>query len=398
MGRLTVHSMKSVYILSDNIITSLGFTTAENTAAIENGVVGIREVDDPALYPSAVQLSLVNSLLLEEKFAAVLATLHKKNPVSSFTRLEKMFILSIHEALNTRQVSPGDPRTLFIISTTKGNANLLENQYRATFSHKRVYLWELGRTIQQFFGFANKPLIVSNACISGVMALMTAARFLHSGAYDHAVVTGGDIASEFVISGFQSFQALSPAPCKPFDLNRTGLSLGEGCGTMILSVVPGNSDGPSIRVTGAATTNDANHISGPSRTGQELATAMKLAMNQAGLGTGDIDYICAHGTATSFNDEMESKSIDLCGLTQVPVNSFKGYWGHTLGAAGIIESVAAVSSLRKNMLYRSAGFETLGVPSPLNVIGTNLNTPLQACIKTASGFGGCNAAITIQKK
>ena len=124
---------------------------------------------------------------------------------------------------------------------------------------------------------------------------------------------------------------------------------------------------------------------------------MKLAMNQAGLGTGDIDYICAHGTATSFNDEMESKAIELSGLLHTPVNSFKGYWGHTLGGAGIIESVAAVSSLKNDILYRSAGFSTPDGASPVNAIVAHRKSHLNACIKTASGFGGCNAAITYQK-
>ena len=397
MGRLTVDGMKSVYIKDDNIITSLGFTTGENISAIEKGIIGISTVKNTVLYPNTVPLSLIDTDQLNLHFSEVLASHRKTTPAESFTRLEKFFIVSIHDALKTQAVAPGNPRTLLVISTTKGNIDLLENRYKTLFSHRRLYLWELGRIVRQFFGFASTPLIISNACISGVVAVMTATRFLQSGAYDYAVVTGGDIASEFVISGFQSFQALSPAPCKPFDINRTGLSLGEGCGTMVLSVVPGNHEEPGIRVTGAATSNDANHISGPSRTGQELCNAIKTAMKQASLSPAEIDYISAHGTATPFNDEMESKALELSGLSQVPVNSFKGYWGHTLGAAGIIESIASISSLKDNILFRSAGFETLGVPVALNVITANQPAEINICLKTASGFGGCNAAILYQK-
>ncbi len=389
--------MKPVCIVNDNIITSLGFTTAENIAAIKNGTIGIRTVDDPDLYPSPVQLSLIETDQLFSKFAEVLQHYKKVSPAASFTRLEKMFIISIYDALKGQPMIAGNPRTLLVISTTKGNINLLENRHRTTFSHKRLYLWELGRMIQTFFGFVNTPLIISNACISGVVALMTASRFLQSGAYDHAVVAGGDIASEFVISGFQSFQALSPAPCKPFDLNRTGLSLGEGCGTMVLTAIPEKNEEPCITIAGAATSNDANHISGPSRTGQELSNAINEAMKQASLDPAAIDYISTHGTATLFNDEMESKAIELCSLLEVPVNSFKGYWGHTLGAAGLIESIAAISSLKDNILYRSAGFETLGVQAPLNVISAIRKDQINICLKTASGFGGCNAAIIFQK-
>ena len=397
MGSLISDGMKPVYILNDNIITSLGFTTSENISSLDNGNIGIRKVNDPSLYPNPVQLSMVDATRLNEKFSEVLAFHQKQTPADAYTRLEKMFIVSIHDAMKNSGVAPENSRTLPVISTTKGNIDLLEDRYKAIFSHKRLYLWELGRIVREFFGFANNPLIISNACISGIVAIMTATRLIQSGAFDHAVVTGGDIVSEFVISGFQSFQALSPDPCKPFDLNRTGLSLGEGCGTMALSTLPGKSGDQSIRVAGAATTNDANHISGPSRTGAELSEAIKQAMKQAMTSPQEIGYISAHGTATPFNDEMESKAVELSGLSSVPVNSFKGYWGHTLGAAGLVESIAAVSSLRNNVLYRSAGFETSGVPAPLNVITENRHAEMNVCLKTASGFGGCNAAIIYLK-
>ncbi len=395
--QLMVDRMKPVYILNDNFITSLGFSTAENIAAIAGGAIGIRTMNDPVLYPNPVSLSQVDTAQLDQKVSDILAALNKNISPESFTRLEKFFIVSINDVLRNSTIMPGNHRTLLVISTTKGNINLLENRYKAIFSHKRLYLWELGRVIQHFFGFANTPVIISNACISGLVAVMTATRFLQSGAYDQAVVTGGDIVSEFVISGFQSFQAISPAPCKPFDLNRTGLSLGEGCGTMVLSTEPGPSAAQMIRVAGAATSNDANHISGPSRTGEELSWAINQAMKQALLTPKELGYISAHGTATLFNDEMESKAIGLSGLAEVPVNSFKGYWGHTLGAAGIVESIAAISSLRNNILYKSAGFKTPGVPEPLDIVTSNRPAELTSCLKTASGFGGCNAAIIYQK-
>jgi len=398
MGRLTVDGMKPVFILNDNITTSLGFTTTENIDAIKKNVIGIRMVDDPVLYPRPILLSRIDTDQLTLRFRKVLQHYKKDVLAESFTRLEQMFIVSISDAFQGETQIPLKNRTLLVISTTKGNIDLLENRYKTLFSHKRLYLWELGRVIQQFFGFSNPPLIISNACISGVVAMMAATRYLQSGTYDHAVVTGGDIASEFVISGFQSFQALSPAVCKPFDINRTGLSLGEGCGTMILSTKAFSSSHGPIRVAGAATSNDANHISGPSRTGEELSDAINQAMHQASLSSSEIGYISAHGTATQYNDEMESKAIERSGMLNVPVNSLKGYWGHTLGAAGMIESVAAIFSMKSSTLYRSAGFETLGVPVELNVISAHHPAEVSACLKTASGFGGCNAAIIYQKQ
>jgi len=388
--------MRTAYIRNHNIITSLGFTSEENFEALKEGETGIRPTEDPLLYPASVPLSLVNPAKLNEKMAGVLHDRNKKSPADSYTRLEKMFIVSVHEALQEQEILPANSRTLLVLSTTKGNIDLLEERYRLIFDHKRLYLWDLGRVVGQFFGFANPPLIISNACVSGVVAIMTAARYIVAGRYDHAVVTGGDIISEFVISGFKAFQALSNEPCKPFDLDRTGLSLGEGCGTIVLSAEPpaGKS---AIRVAGAATSNDANHISGPSRTGEELSWAINQAITEAGILPETVGYISAHGTATSFNDEMESKALTLSGLSGIPINSFKGYWGHTLGAAGVIESAAAISSLGSGYLVRSAGFEKPGTPVPLNVITRGNRSAFQTCLKTASGFGGCNAAIIYQK-
>lgn len=387
---------RQVYVVSDNIISSLGFTTEENFHNLKNDRIGITIHDEPHLYPSPMPLSLIDTSGLEARASELMQQYKSKRPADAYTRLEKMFLVSIGDAIADQHINLRSNRLLFIISSTKGNIDLLEERNRVIFSHKRLYLWELGRMVADFFQIAATPMIISNACISGSIAIMMAKRFIASGKYDQAIVTGGDIASEFVISGFQSFQSLSPGPCKPFDLNRNGLSLGEGCGTIILSTEPSPLL-PSVVVAGGATSNDANHISGPSRTGEELSHAINQAIRESGINAEDIGYISAHGTATPYNDEMESKAIALSNLGDVPLNSFKGYWGHTLGAAGIIESVAAIKSLRENLLIRSSGFESSGVPVPVNVLSQHISTPVQACLKTASGFGGCNAAVVYKK-
>jgi len=389
--------MKSVYIASDNIITSLGTTTSANWEALRNGQVGIRNISDPLLYPSPMPLSRVDNDLLEESFQLLLKEYRQEPGASSFTRLEKLFILSVHDAVSGLPIDYRNKRTLFILSTTKGNINLLETNTDPLFPPQRAYLWELARVVTGFFGFSNTPLVISNACISGVIALMTAYRYLKQGLYDQAVVTGGDILSEFVIAGFQSFQSLSPLPCRPFDEHRDGLSLGEGAGTMVLTTAEGKGVGQQVKITGASATNDANHISGPSRTGEELGLSLLNSLQEAGHQAEEISFINAHGTATRFNDEMESKAIAYAGMIQVPVNSFKGYWGHTMGAAGVIESVACVLALKENVLIRTAGFEEPGVPEPIRVITGTEKSEMKSCLKSASGFGGCNASILFEK-
>ncbi|MGE5424876.1 MAG: beta-ketoacyl synthase N-terminal-like domain-containing protein, partial [Syntrophothermus sp.] len=261
----------------------------------------------------------------------------------------------------------------------------------------RVKLWRMAEVVGSHFGMVNPPLVISNACISGVLALNTAFRYIREGYYKNIIVAGGDMITEFVVSGFLSFQALSPAACKPFDANRTGLTIGEGCGTMILSDSPSGRD-VEITISGAAVTNDANHISGPSRTGEELALAMQRAMKEAGVNPAELDYVSAHGTATIYNDEMESRALAFAGLSQTPVNSYKGYWGHTLGAAGVIESVLTHACMRENLLIASTGFSEPGTPEVLNVITENCFSPINNSLKIASGFGGCNGAVIFRKQ
>ena len=290
-------------------------------------------------------------------------------------------------------ILPG--KTVLIISSTKGNISLIEKEMLNEDVEKRITLHDSARMISNHFHFTAPPVVVSHACISGLVALITGMR-LCAVRFDHAVVAGADLITQFVLSGFQSFHAISDAPCKPFDAQRNGITLGEAAATIILSTAK-PARGDSIRLSGGAVSNDANHISGPSRTGEELHQAIENAVKEAGIDKKTIDFISAHGTATLYNDEMESKAITLSGLQQVPVNSLKGYYGHTLGAAGLIETVASVHSLLENVILPTSGFEQPGTTQSIQV-----NTALQTgryrhCLKTASGFGGCNAAIVLQK-
>jgi 3-oxoacyl-[acyl-carrier-protein] synthase-1 len=390
--------MADVFVGTDNTITSLGFSTAGLVEQIKANRIGIRQYPGGNLYPSPVPLSLVDHRQLQDHFRQYLDEKQPGLHPGSFTRLEMLHILSIAEVLKSSGVNIKDPRTLIMLSTTKGNIDLLEKDRYPLIEPDRIYLWKLAQFFQHFFGNPNKPLVVSNACISGVLVILIASRLIQASMYDHIIVTGGDLVSEFVVSGFQSFQSLSPAPCKPFDAARDGLSLGEGCGTLVLSCDHSLCGIPEkIIVGGGCCSNDAHHISGPSRTGEGLYLAIRRALKEAALDPLDIDYISAHGTATDYNDEMEARAYSWAGLEPVPVNSFKGYFGHTLGAAGIIESALAIVSMRNNELFRSAGFESPGTSKNINVLADHLAMEVKHCLKTASGFGGCNAAIVFKK-
>jgi 3-oxoacyl-[acyl-carrier-protein] synthase-1 len=257
---------------------------------------------------------------------------------------------------------------------------------------EKISLNNSASIIAKKLGVESEPLVVSHACISGLLAMITGMRLIQSGVYDQVIVSGADLITSFIFSGFRSFQAISPKPCRPFDASRDGISLGEAAATVILSA---NKNPGDIILAGGSVSNDANHISGPSRTGEELWLAIDRAMSQAGVGAEEIDFISAHGTATRYNDDMEAKAIHLAGLERVPVNSFKAYYGHTLGAAGILESILTIHSMKENILVPTLGYSEPGTEKSINIIKELIPATLKKSLKTASGFGGCNAAIVV---
>ncbi len=378
--------MKDIFICSDNILSPIGSTAAENFRQLKKMVSGIKMHENAAMsdVPFYASLFTDEENILEDKGGR------------SFTKFEKLLIASISDALKNSVIQPGDKKTILIISSTKGNISLQETETMDASLKKRMKLHASAKLVAGYFQFAHEPVVVSNACISGLLAMITGMRMIRSGHYDHAVIAGADVISKFVLSGFQAFQAVSSEPCKPFDEARNGINLGEGAATMILSANKNYSSG--IKLLSGSVSNDANHISGPSRTGEELYQAIQKAMNDAVLSSKDIDMISAHGTATIYNDEMEAKAFTLADLQTVPVNSLKGYYGHTLGAAGLIESIISIHSLKENQVIPTLGFKKMGVTMPLNVFDSLKEVQLQNCLKTASGFGGCNAALLMSKK
>ena len=261
-------------------------------------------------------------------------------------------IRTIEDAISYQPsaISLESAETVFILSTTKGD---------------RLDLITPAQQIARHFGNPNPPIVVSNACTSGVCAQITAKRLLEAGLYEHAVVIGCDIQTKFIVSGFQAFKAMSPEPCLPFSPERKGLNLGEAAATIIYSRQPSAVSGQTLWTLEAGSIhNDATHISAPSRTGEGAYQCLADVLE--GVRPEDISLLGVHGTATLYNDDMEKTAIERAGLQDVPVSALKPYFGHTMGAAGIVETIICAMSARGRI------------------------------IKMLSGFGGVNAAIRIK--
>jgi 3-oxoacyl-[acyl-carrier-protein] synthase-1 len=191
--------MNSVYIAADNIFSPLGFSTEENFERVKKGKTAVHQITDSSLSPESFFASLFQKDVFEKAD-------------DKFTRFEKICIASIEDALSKTEIKLSGADTVFILSTTKGNIELLEKNEVNEEIRKRVSLYNTAKTIAAHFGSTNKPVVVSNACISGVLSLIIAKRLLQSGKYKHAVITGADVLSKFIISGFQSLHALRQKP------------------------------------------------------------------------------------------------------------------------------------------------------------------------------------------
>lgn len=344
------------YVLADNIISPLGDTSDENYLSVKAGKSGIRTYAPGTL---GIPEGFTASLLLAD--------------------FEELAYESARKALSSSGIKASQDKVVFVLSSTKGAVE------------KQVSLSESAKRIATRLGITTRPIVVCNACISGLSALILASRLIEQGEYDYAVVCGCDTPSQFIISGFQSLKALSTEPCRPFDMERFGLNLGEAAATMVLG-----KEKSSWQIGDGFVKNDAFHISTPSKTAEGLYAALDTTL--ATFDKEDLAFVNAHGTATLFNDQMESVAIQRAELSDVPANALKGYFGHALGAAGILETIISMKALDDHTILGTKGFEELGVSGKVNISEENRHTNKQSFIKMLSGFGGCNATLLAVKE
>lgn len=358
------------YIIADNIISPLGETSEENYLSVKAGRSGIR-----AYEPGTCNIP-------EGFYASLL-----------FEDFETLALRSAQKAIANARLELKGKRTAFILSSTKGNIE------------ENISLADSAQRIASQLGIDSKPIVVCNACISGLSALFLGNRLIDSGLYDSAIVCGCDTPRQFILSGFQSLKALSPEPCRPFDMERMGLNLGEAAATLILSKNP--IQGNSWRLGDGVIRNDAFHISTPSKTADGLYLSLQRTLEsftkEISSACKQIDlkehlaFINAHGTATLFNDQMESVAIGRAGLSDLPANAYKSFWGHTMGAAGILETIISMKAIDDDTILGTRGFSELGVSGKMNICAENRPTDKKGFIKMLSGFGGCNATIWAAK-
>lgn len=372
--------------IADNIISPLGETTEANYQAVLDGQSTLRKYSGHWDVPEP----FVASLFTEAQWGQIFCP--------GFSAFESLIFRSASQAvLQAESVDSGfdvsGPRTVLVVSTTKGNVGLLTEENR---HDGRLFIGASAEKVAQALHFSTQPIVVCNACISGLSALITANRLLDSGQYDYAVVCGADVQNAFIVSGFQAFKALSPEECRPFDIERLGLNLGEAAATIILSRRPVRSENPVWEIGKGCVANDAYHISAPAKNGDGLLLALQRTVEDTQAE--EWAFVNAHGTGTLFNDQMEARAIARSGLSAVPVNALKGYFGHTMGAAGILETLVSMYALQDGLVLGTRGFEETGVSEQLSLSSGTTETIRRKFVKMLSGFGGCNAVVCCEMK
>ncbi len=369
--------MDKIYINRANIFTPFGNSIESNWNQLVKGNSAVTKIDSFGHFENFYAGKISDEIFLNLKTQV--------KDYQNYTRLEIIGILALKSVIDNSEITS---KTGFILSTTKGNINQLIN------SLEEASISNFAKKIADYFGFKTEPIVVSNACVSGVLAVNVAKRFIEMDDFDDAYVLALDELTDFVLTGFNSFQAMDFELCKPFDKDRKGVNLGEAAACVYLSK---NKENNSFEILGEASINDANHISGPSRTGEGLVLSIESAMKEANISSKQIDYISAHGTATLYNDEMEAIAFNHLQMESIPTNSLKAFYGHTLGASGLLELVISMKQAQENLILKSHHFNELGTSVLVNILHKNIEKEVNVLLKTSSGFGGSNAVIIIKK-
>ncbi len=286
-------------------------------------------------------------------------------------------------------------KTKVILASTLGEIDFLERN-----DFKKSSLNVLAEKVKKICAVEKVPIVISSACISSSVALAYAHFLISSAKEDSVLVVACDSVSEFIYSGFSSLMALDKIGARPFDKNRMGLTIGEAAGFMLLTTQK-NAKKDKRNILGflnsTGLTADANHMTGPSRDGSGLAQAINIALRSAKIQTQDIGSICAHGTGTVYNDSMEMKAFKtVFGKKCIPTYSVKGGTGHTMGAAGLLEAIISLKSLKEKIIPPTVNLYE--IDEEANGWVSKDAVKMDNCkfvLSTNAGVGGVNSALVL---
>ncbi len=391
-----------VAITGMGILSPIGNTVAENLQALQNAQSSIATIEMiQTRHKEAIKVGEIKKTNQELATTLGLSDTHR------FSRTAMLGAIAAKEALQEANITDIDRyKTGFISGTSVGGMDTTE-QYYLRFKEEPNYRRFIQaqhagfttQTIAHHLGINGYVSTISTACSSAANAIMLGARMIRAGQLDRVVVGGTDALSKFTINGFNSLMILSDEVCTPFDHHRKGLNLGEAAAYLVLesdAMLQKTEKKVLGTVVGWANANDAFHQTASSANGEGAYLAMEQALAIAKLEPNAIDYINAHGTATPNNDLSEGRAmLRIFGQDSVPMfSSTKAYTGHTLAAAGAVEAVYSLLSLREQLIFPNLHFSTPMEEFSLIPQQTIQHRALQTVLSNSFGFGGnCSTLI-----
>lgn len=397
-----------VVVTGAGIVTALGRGWKINADGFRAGRTAFRPV---TLFDVSRQRAKIAAEIdLPEHLPATrLSEKHRRR----LNRAARMLLLAAHEAWTQSGWQAGEHLPV-ILGTTSGEMTLGQEYLRQALrsprqlKHQptRVAWYQVqrqGLDLCDAFGFQGSITVIANACASGANAIGHAWETVRHGRAEKALAGGYDALCQLTFAGFDSLQALAPAPCRPFDAERNGLSLGEGAAVLTLETLDGaNKRGAEIlgEIIGYGATTDVHHLTQPHPEGNAALAAMRAACATAGVTPEQIDYVNAHGTATPQNDATEAAAINRWAGARVktlPVSSTKANIGHLLGAAGAVEAAVCLMALRGQWLPPELALNNIDPACQFPVVREPMDKKIETALSNSFGFGGANASLIFRR-
>jgi 3-oxoacyl-(acyl-carrier-protein) synthase len=379
------------------IISSIGSNLEETQNSLRSGKDGI---DSPKILKTNNIELLVGEILLKNSDLSERLDLSQDH---AYTRAALLGVHAIKELLENSGHSIFPERTGFISGTSVGGIDKIEENFYNFQDQPKVQKYIQAQhpgftteKIAEYFGLKDFVTTISTACSSSANAIMMGAQMIAAGKLKRVIVGGTDCLTNFTLNGFNSLKILSSKKNKAFDDHREGLNLGEAAAYLLLEADDCIQDREILgRVTGFGNANDAFHQTASSENGEGAYRAITKALEIAGISATEIDYINAHGTGTRNNDLAESVALKRVFGEEVPCfSSTKGFTGHTLGAAGAVEAVFSLLSLKHSELFPNLNFRSKMNETGLDPVSEFQNKKLSYVLSNSFGFGGnCTSLI-----
>lgn len=395
--------MNSLNISAFSTLSAIGSQLAEAVNALRTGVSGLRRCD-----MDRVDLDTWVGQVEGVEDQAITGELERYDCRNH--RLSEMCLASneFTDVVERARSRYGSHRIATIIGTsTSGiqeteiayrhrdpDSGALPQDYRFSYTHS---LYSTAEYVALRLGLAGPVHTVSTACSTSLKVFADAYRYMQSGIVDAVVVGGVDSLCMTTLYGFNSLELVSSKPCAPFSADRDGISVGEAAGFALLEWPNHAENSTGVAILGYGESSDAWHMSSPRPDGSGAAEAMRAALQRADLSPEDIDYINLHGTATKANDAMEDKAVISVFGDRTPASSTKGWTGHTLGAAGITETIFSALCIQHGFMPQNLNLGRADPELRSRVLAENSSESPDKVLTSSFGFGGSNAALILGK-